>query len=135
VLAHGTVGLQHRQWRFSTLIATSSDVLIVGNTIDATCAGRLSSGSFGSGCAAMVRDYIKWVDLPISLQLSRIRSARLQITMIRPWSGCWLQTATTGEAHRGKRQTAPASTTKVRPQGDSGAVAEAARYWLRQKIR
>jgi thiamine pyrophosphate-dependent acetolactate synthase large subunit-like protein len=69
VMAHSTVGLQHASMAiYNAFAARSPAYIILGNTIDAT-ARRPGVEWYHSAqdAAAMVRDYSKWDDLPISL--------------------------------------------------------------------
>src|SRR5438093_11336431 len=69
VMAHSTVGLQHASMAVYNAFAGRTPVFIVlGNTIDAA-ARRPGVEWYPSAqdAAAMVRDYTKWDDLPISL--------------------------------------------------------------------
>jgi len=69
VMAHSTVGLQHAAMAIYNAYAGRQPVFIVlGNTIDAN-ARRPGIEWYHSAqdAAAMVRDYTKWDDLPISL--------------------------------------------------------------------
>src|SRR5919197_3445238 len=69
VMAHSTVGLQHASMTIYNSFAGRVPVFIIlGNTIDAA-ARRPGVEWYHSAqdAAAMVRDYTKWDDLPISL--------------------------------------------------------------------
>ena len=69
VMAHSTVGLQHAAMAVYNMYAARQPVLIIlGNTID-VAARRPGIEWYHSAqdAAAMVRDYTKWDDLPISL--------------------------------------------------------------------
>ena len=69
VLAHGTVGLQHASMALYNAWCDRVPVyMMVGNTVDAT--KRAPGGEWVHSvqdAAAMVRDYVKWDDLPGSL--------------------------------------------------------------------
>ena len=69
VLAHGTVGLQHASMALYNAWCDRTPVyMMVGNTVDAT--KRAPGGEWVHSvqdAAAMVRDYVKWDDLPGSL--------------------------------------------------------------------
>ena len=69
VLAHGTVGLQHASMGLYNAWCDRAPVyMMVGNTVDAT--KRAPGGEWVHSvqdAAAMVRDYVKWDDLPGSL--------------------------------------------------------------------
>ena len=81
VLAHGTVGLQHAAMAIYNAYCDRVPVYIIaGNSIDAT--QRRPGVEWDHSvqdAAALVRDFIKWDDLPISLPaLRRVGGARLQ---------------------------------------------------------
>jgi len=69
VMAHGTVGLQHASMTIYNAYAARVPVFIIlGNSIDAMERRPGVEWSHSvQDAAAMVRDYIKWDDLPISL--------------------------------------------------------------------
>src|SRR5437867_6917404 len=69
VLAHGTVGLQHATMTIYNAFVSRTPVFIVlGNAIDAP--GRRPGVEWNHAvqdAAALVREFVKWDDLPISL--------------------------------------------------------------------
>ena len=81
IMAHGTVGLQHASMAIYNAYADRVPVyIILGNMLDINYR-RGSADWYHSvqDAAAMVRDYTKWDDAPVSLcALRRIRRARLQ---------------------------------------------------------
>jgi acetolactate synthase I/II/III large subunit len=85
VMAHSTVGLQHAAMAIYNAYAGRGPVfLILGNTIDAN-ARRPGVEWYHSAqdAAAMVRDYSKWDDLPISLPHfaeSAVRAYKISMT-------------------------------------------------------
>jgi len=85
VMAHSTVGLQHASMSVYNAFAGRTPVFIVlGNTIDAA-ARRPGVEWYHSAqdAAAMVRDYTKWDDLPISLTHfaeSAVRAYKIALT-------------------------------------------------------
>src|SRR5437016_9051484 len=85
VMAHSTVGLQHAAMAIYNAYAGRQPVFIVlGNTIDAN-ARRPGIEWYHSAqdAAAMVRDYTKWDDLPISLTHfaeSAVRAYKISMT-------------------------------------------------------
>jgi thiamine pyrophosphate-dependent acetolactate synthase large subunit-like protein len=85
VVAHGTVGLQHAAMAvYNSFCGRIPVYIIVGNTLDAT-ARRPGIEWLHSvqDAAAMVREFIKWDDNPISLQHfaeSAIRAHKIMMT-------------------------------------------------------
>ena len=85
VMAHSTVGLQHASMAiYNAYAGRSPAYIILGNTIDAT-ARRPGVEWYHSAqdAVAMVRDYSKWDDLPISLPHfaeSAVRAYQIALT-------------------------------------------------------
>ncbi len=134
VLAHGTVGLQHASMAiFNAWCDRVPVYLMIGNTLDAT----MRDASYGEwphsvqDAAAMVRDYIKWDDLPISLQHFAESAVRAyKIAMTPPMEPVLLvadQQLQENPVSQDAGLQIPKLTVAEPPQGDSGAVAEAAR--------
>lgn len=133
VFAHGTVGLQHASMAVYNAFCDRVPVyLMVGNTIDATVRRPGVEWAHSvQDAAAMVRDYTKWDDLPISLPHfaeSAVRAYKLAMTPpmmpVLIVADSDLQEAPVAE---GARLRIPRLTLTTPPQGDSGAVAEVAR--------
>src|SRR5919106_3042731 len=85
VLAHGTVGLQHAAMAVYNAYCDRVPVFIlVGNTLDATARRPGVEWAHSvQDAAAMVRDYIKWDDLPLSLPHfaeSAVRAYKIAMT-------------------------------------------------------
>jgi len=134
IFAHGTVGLQHASMAVYNAYCDRVPVyIVIGNNIDAT----KRDAAYGEwphsvqDAAAMVRDYTKWDDLPISLEHfgeSAVRAYKIAMT---PPMGPVLIVADSElqehpiEASGGPR--VPRLTMTAPPQGDSGSVAEAAK--------
>src|SRR5438445_232261 len=85
VLAHGTVGLQHAAMAIYNAYCDRVPVyVILGNLMDAT--SRRPGAEWNHSvqdAAAMVRDYIKWDDLPVSLPHfaeSAVRAYKIAMT-------------------------------------------------------
>jgi acetolactate synthase I/II/III large subunit len=133
VFAHGTVGLQHASMAVYNAYCDYVPVIVIGgNIIDAT--KRMPPVEWTHSvqdAAAMLRDYTKWDDLPISLPQfaeSAVRAYKIAVTP--PMMPVLL-------IADGELQENPIpSDTKLRipslalatpPQGDSAAVREAAR--------
>ncbi len=85
VFAHGTVGLQHATMAIYNAYCDRAPIyIIVGNTIDATMRRPGVEWDHSvQDAAAMVRDFVKWDDLPISLQHfaeSAVRGYKIAMT-------------------------------------------------------
>jgi acetolactate synthase-1/2/3 large subunit len=133
VFAHSTVGLQHAAMAIFNAYCDRVPVYIVlGNTIDATMRRPGVEWDHSvQDAAAMVRDYTKWDDLPISLPHfaeSAVRAYKIAMTPpmmpVLLVADAELQENPVGE-NAGLR--IPKLTLAAPPQGDSAAVAEAAR--------
>jgi len=133
VFAHSTVGLQHAAMAIFNAYCDRVPVYIVlGNTIDA--AMRRPGVEWDHSvqdAAAMVRDYIKWDDLPASLPHFAESAVRAyKIAMTPPMMPVLLVVDSELQEHPVKENAGlrvPKLTLATPPQGDSGAVAEAAK--------
>ena len=134
VLCHGTVGLQHGAMAvYNAWCDRSPMVLLAGNHFDST--ERRSGVEWSHSaqdCVKVVRDYTKWDDTPHSLQHFAESMARAYKIATTPPMGPvvvvldgHLQEAEMGD----QKLSIPAMTPTQPPNGDEGAVAEAAR-WL-----
>jgi thiamine pyrophosphate-dependent acetolactate synthase large subunit-like protein len=133
VMAHGTVGLQHAAMAVYNAYCDRVPILIIGgNIIDAT--KRISQVEWTHSvqdAAAILRDYVKWDDLPISLPHfaeSAVRSYKMAMTP--PMLPVLL--IVDGELQENPVPSnaalqVPRLTPTGPPQGDSGSVEEAAR--------
>lgn len=133
VMAHGTVGLQHAAMAVYNAYCDRVPVLIVGgNIMDAT--KRISEVEWAHSAqdaAAVLRDYVKWDDLPLSLPHfaeSTVRAYKMAMTP--PMMPVLLVV----DAELQENPVAADASLKVPrlmpygpPQGDSGSVDEAAR--------
>ena len=133
VCAHGTVGLQHASMAIYNAWCDRVPVyIILGNTMNAM-ARHMAADWLHSvqDAAAMVRDFVKWDDAPVTLQdfaESAVRAYR--ITMTPPMEPVVLVADTElqeAPIPPGPRVRIPKLNIATPPQGDSGAVAEAAR--------
>jgi thiamine pyrophosphate-dependent acetolactate synthase large subunit-like protein len=135
VMAHGTVGLQHASMAIYNAYADRVPVYIVlGNIQDINF--RRSDVEWAHSvqdAAAMVRDYTKWDDNPVSLSHFAESSVRAyKIAMTPPYepvvivADAVLQEEPMPEADR-RTARIPKLTLSTPPAGDSGAVAEAAK--------
>jgi len=77
VFAHGTVGLQHASMAIYNAFCDRAPVYVmVGNSLDATLRRPGVEWDHSvQDAAAMVRDYVKWDDTPVSLPLRRVGRA------------------------------------------------------------
>ena len=132
-MVHGTVGLQHASMNiYNAFVARVPVFVIAGNTIDAT--QRRPGVEWNHSvqdAAAMVRDFIKWDDLPISLNHfaeSAVRAYKIATTV--PHAPVLL-VADSDLQEQGIKDRAklkiPKLTLTRPPAGDSGAVAEVAK--------
>ena len=132
-MAHGTVGLQHATMAiYNAWCDRVPAVIILGNSLDATQRG----GEIGwlhsvQDAAAMVRDFTKWDDTPISLAHFAESAVRAyKIAMTPPMAPVVLVADTELQESAipaGLDLRIPKLSLSTPPSGDSGAVAEAAR--------
>lgn len=135
VLCHGTVGLQHASMAIYNAYCDRVPVYILaGNTLDATMRRPGVEWAHSvQDAAAMVRDFIKWDDNPVSLPHfaeSAVRAYKIAMTppmmpVVVVIDGGLQEDPIPTEI--AARLRVPRLTTATPPQGDSGAVAEAAR--------
>jgi acetolactate synthase-1/2/3 large subunit len=133
VFAHGTVGLQHASMAVYNAYCDYVPVIVIGgNIIDAT--KRMPPVEWTHSvqdAAAMLRDYTKWDDLPISLpQFAESAVRAYKIAMTPPMMPVLL--IADGELQENPipseaKLRIPSLALATPPQGDSAAVAEAAR--------
>ena len=135
VLCHGTVGLQHASMAIYNAYCDRVPVyMLAGNTADATMRRPGVEWAHSvQDAAAMVRDFTKWDDYPASLPHFAESAVRAyKIAMTPPMSPV-LVVIDGGlqedpiPAEVAARLRLPKLTRTTPPQGDSGAVAEAAR--------
>ena len=135
VLCHGTVGMQHAAMAIYNAYCDRVPVYVMaGNTLDATLRRPGVEWAHSvQDAAAMVRDFIKWDDLPVSLPHfaeSAVRAYKIAMTppmmpVVLVLDGGLQEDPIAPEI--GARLRVPKLTRASAPQGDSGAVAEAAR--------
>lgn len=133
VFAHGTVGIQHASMAIYNAYCDRVPVYIIaGNIVDAT--KRINDVEWVHSvqdAAAMVRDYLKWDDMPLSLPHFAESAVRAyKIAMTPPMLPVLL--VADGELQENPIPDdvllrVPKLALAAPPQGDSGAVAEAAR--------
>jgi acetolactate synthase I/II/III large subunit len=133
-LIHGTVGLQHASMAIYNAYADRVPIfMVVGNHADAAVRGSgVASYHSANDMGNLVRDFTKWDDAPQSLGAfaeSAVRGYKIAMT---PPMGPVLIVAsheTQTQPMPGRAPGIPKLTMTSPPQGDSGAVADAAK-WL-----
>ena len=135
VLCHGTVGLQHAAMAIYNAYCDRVPVYILaGNSLDATMRRPGVEWAHSvQDAASMVRDFTKWDDNPISLPHfaeSAVRAYKIAMTppmmpVVVVLDGGLQEDPIPGEV--ASRLRVPKLTMATPPQGDFGAVAEAAR--------
>jgi thiamine pyrophosphate-dependent acetolactate synthase large subunit-like protein len=132
VMAHGTVGLQHASMAIYNAYADRVPLIVVlGNILDINYR-RGSADWYHSvqDAAAMVRDYVKWDDTPVTLSHFAESTVRAYtIAMTPPFEPVVIVAdgVLQEEPINEKNLRIPKLVMSAPPQGDSGAVAEAAK--------
>jgi thiamine pyrophosphate-dependent acetolactate synthase large subunit-like protein len=132
-MAHGTVGLQHAAMNiYNAFVARNPVIIVLGNALDANARRPGVEWNHSvQDCAAMVRDYIKWDDTPISLTHfaeSAVRAYKIGMTV--PMGPVILVADGDLQEHPAKDRAKlriPKLTLTSPPAGDSAAVAEMAK--------
>jgi thiamine pyrophosphate-dependent acetolactate synthase large subunit-like protein len=135
IMCHGTVGLQHASMAIYNAYADRVPMMIIiGNLLDINFR-RGSADWYHSvqDAAAMVRDYVKWDDTPVTLQHFAESTVRAySISMTPPHEPVLI--VADGELQempiREQNLRIPKLVMPSPPQGDSSAVAEAAKLLL-----
>jgi acetolactate synthase-1/2/3 large subunit len=133
VMAHGTVGLQHAAMAIYNAFCDRVPIyMIAGNTLDATKRRPGAEWTHSAqDAAAMVRDFVKWDDLPISLNHFAESAVRAyKIAMTPPMMPVLLVADSELAENPIPADTQlriPKYAPVAPPQGDSGSVTEAAR--------
>ena len=132
IMAHGTVGLQHASMAIYNAYCDRVPVYIVlGNILDVNYRrGTAEWVHSVQDAAAMVRDYTKWDDTPVSLSHFAESAVRAyKISMTPPYEPVVLVADGTlqEEPITEKNLRIPKLAMSAPPQGDSAAVAEAAK--------
>jgi len=133
VCAHGTVGLQHASMAIYDAFCDHVPIyMMIGNTLDATRRGNEVIWVHSvQDAAAMVRDFTKWDDTPASLpHFAESAMRAYKIAMTPPMAPVILVADSEMQDRPippGTDLRIPKMTVASPPQGDSGAVAEAAR--------
>jgi len=133
VFAHGTVGLQHASMAvYNAYVDRAPVFMVIGNTVDAaTRRPGVEWAHSVQDAGVLVRDFTKWDDMPVSLQHFAESAVRAyKIAMTPPTMPVLL--VADGDLQEtpirpGEHLHIPKITLASPPQGDSGAVAEAAR--------
>ncbi|HYR91109.1 MAG TPA: thiamine pyrophosphate-binding protein [Terriglobia bacterium] len=133
VLAHGTVGLQHASMAvYNSFCGRIPVYIILGNSLDATTRRPGVEWKHSvQDAAAMVRDYVKWDDNPVSLPHfaeSAIRAYKIMMTP--PMAPVLLVADSDLQESAVENEAAlriPKLTIPSPPQGESTAVGEVAR--------
>ncbi len=139
ILAHGTVGLQHASMAIYNAWCDRVPIyIIVGNIVDATKrVGAVEWAHSVQDAAAMVRDYVKWDDTPASLPHFAESAVRAyKIAMTPPTLPVLLVADAELQENPVPDSLAlhiPKLGEFTPPQGDSAAIAEAARMLLDAK--
>src|SRR5215831_10797620 len=133
VMAHGTVGLQHAAMGIYNAYCDRVPIfIVVGNSLDATQRRPGVEWEHSVQDAAfIVRDFVKWDDTPVSLGHFAESAARAyKIAMTPPMEPVLLVADSDLQerplSEKDKLRVQKATRTSP-PQGDSGAVAEAAK--------
>jgi acetolactate synthase-1/2/3 large subunit len=133
VCVHGTVGLQHASMAIYDAFCDRVPVYIVlGNFGDAAERfGQVDWTHSAQDPAAMIRDYVKWDDRPVSLEgfsESAVRAYKIATTPpMMPVALVADHELQEYAVSDGAKLTVPKLTMTSPPVGDSGAVAEVAR--------
>lgn len=133
VMAHGTVGVQHASMAIYNAWCDRVPVyLILGNTLDATMrAPGVEWVHAVQDAAAMVRDYTKWDDTPVSLQHFGESAVRAyKVAMTAPTSPVVIVADSELQEqpiHSERPLVIPKLSLASPPQADSAAVAEVAK--------
>ncbi|MDQ6882515.1 MAG: thiamine pyrophosphate-binding protein, partial [Pseudomonadota bacterium] len=138
VFLHGTVGLQHAAMAvYNAWVDRVPIVMIGGNGIDATKRRPGTEWNHSvQDAAALVRDFVKWDDAPGSLQHFAESTVRAYKIATTPPMEPVLVMADIDLQEDAVHDTAlkiPKLSRSIPPQGDSAALAEAARWLVEAK--
>jgi thiamine pyrophosphate-dependent acetolactate synthase large subunit-like protein len=133
-LCHGTVGLQHASMAIYNAWCDRVPVIVIGgNDLDAAKRPPgVPTFHAAQDINALVRDFTKWDDTPVSLQhfaQSMVRAYKIAMTPPYEPVAISLDAGLQQEPipNNGERLSIPRYVPTAPPQGDSGAVREAAR--------
>jgi acetolactate synthase-1/2/3 large subunit len=134
VMVHGTVGVQHASMAlYNAYCDRVPIVLLGGNTLEAEMRQRAEWVHSAQDPAAMVRDFLKWDDQPVSLQgFSESLTRAYQISMTPPYGPVMLSVDT--DLQEEPIHGSPKLTRLPRvvyPQADSNALTELAQMLVK----
>jgi acetolactate synthase I/II/III large subunit len=132
IMVHGTVGLQHASMAIYNAYCDRVPIFIIaGNILDVNYRrGNAEWVHSVQDCAAMVRDYTKWDDNPVSLSHFAESAVRAyKISMTPPYEPVLIVAdgKLQEEPPEEKNLKIPKLVMSAPPQGDTNAVREAAR--------
>lgn len=138
VFAHGTVGLQHAAMAiYNAWVDRVPVIMFGGNGIDANKRRPGTEWNHSvQDAAAMVRDFVKWDDAPGSLQHfaeSTVRGYKIATTPPMEPVLIMADTELQEEAIHDSALSIPKLSRSIPAQGDSAALAEAARWLVEAK--
>ncbi len=139
VLLHGTVGLQHAAMAvYNAWVDRVPVIMIAGNGMDANKRRPGTEWNHSvQDAAAMVRDYVKWDDNPGSLQHfaeSTVRAYKIAMTPPMEPVLVMADIDLQEDAIHDKDLKIPKLAHSIPAMGDSGALAEAARWLAEAKF-
>jgi len=132
-MAHGTVGLQHASMALYNAWCDRVPIyMVIGNSLDAAHrGGEVGWDHSVQDAAAMVRDFTKWDDTPVSLQHFAESAVRAyKIAMTPPTLPVVLIADTQLQDEQipaGERLSIPKLSLTTPPSGDTGAIADVAK--------
>jgi acetolactate synthase I/II/III large subunit len=138
VFVHGTVGLQHASMAiYNAWVDRVPIIMFAGNGIDANKRRPGTEWNHSvQDAAAMVRDFVKWDDAPGSLQHfaeSAVRAYKISTTPPMEPVLIMADIDLQEEAVHDSNLKIPKLSRSIPPQGDSAALAEAARLLVEAK--
>ena len=139
VFLHGTVGLQHAAMAiYNAWVDRVPVLMIAGNGADANTRRPGTEWNHSvQDAAAMVRDYVKWDDAPASLQHfaeSTVRAYKIATTPPMEPVLVMADIDLQEDAIHDPQPKIPKLSRSIPPQGDSAALAEAAKWLVEAKF-
>lgn len=132
IAVHGTVGLQHASMGIYNAYCDRAPMLIfAGNHMEMT--GRRPGAEWHHSaldCVKLVRDFIKWDDIPLSLEHfgdSTVRAYKIAVTPPMGPTAIVIDGHLQEEDFHGRVPAIPKFTPPAPPQGDNAALTEAAK--------